>query len=67
MVICGVVVYGVSYLFNNGLDNQILSHMTILMVSIVMTMATMFKKLKDDLVSNYWKLRKFKETRKRRP
>jgi hypothetical protein len=51
-----VLVYGIDYLRDGNLDyGNIKNELTIVTISFMMTMATMFKKLKDDIVSNYWK------------
>lgn len=54
-----VLVYGVSYLTNGQFEfRDLRSEVTIVSVTLMMTVATMAKKLKDDIVSNYWKLSK---------
>lgn len=67
MVISIVVVEGIHYLskgsFGYG-DPQ--STMLVMFITLMMTMATMVKKLKDDIVSNYWKLNKGKKSKPKR-
>lgn len=51
-----VIVYGINYLKNGQFNyGNITSEVTIVTITFMMTMATMFKKLKDDIVANYWK------------
>lgn len=51
-----VLVYGIDYLRDGVLNyGNIKDEVTILTITFMMTMATMFKKLKDDVTSNYWK------------
>jgi ACR3 family arsenite efflux pump ArsB len=60
-IILGVVVYGIQYLVNGSIEfNDVRSEMVIGFGTLMSTMATMAKKLKDDIVSNYWKLKKMK-------
>lgn len=58
-VISMVMVYGVDYLMDGNLDyGNIKNEMLITTITFMMTMATMIKKLKDDIVSNYWRQQK---------
>jgi hypothetical protein len=51
-----VVVYGIDYLSDGDLNyGNVKNELTIVTISFMMTMATMFKKLKDTVTSNYWK------------
>jgi len=51
-----VVVYGLDYLIDGSLDyGNGKSEMLIVVITFMLTIATMTKKLKDDIVSNYWK------------
>jgi hypothetical protein len=51
-----VVIYGLDYLIDGSLDyGNMKSEMVIVTITFMLTIATMTKKLKDDIVSNYWK------------
>jgi hypothetical protein len=51
-----VLVYGIDYLKDGDLNyGNLKDELTIVTISFMLTMATMFKKLKDDIVTNYWK------------
>jgi hypothetical protein len=51
-----IPVYGINYLTKGELNyGDIKNEVIVATVSLTMTMATMFKKLKDDVTSNYWK------------
>jgi hypothetical protein len=51
-----IVVYGLDYLIDGSLDyGNGKSEMLIVVITFMLTIATMTKKLKDDIVSNYWK------------
>lgn len=55
-VVSMVLVYGIDYLKDGKLDyGNIKDEITIVTITFMMTMATMFKKLKDDITANYWK------------
>jgi hypothetical protein len=56
-IIGTVVICGGNYLINGTMDYGQL----VVNLSLMLTVGTMAKKLKDDLVSNYWKLRKMKQ------
>ena len=51
-----IPVYGIDYLSDGSLDyGDLKDEITIVTITLIMTMATMFKKLKDDVTANYWK------------
>lgn len=54
-----ILVYGINYLVYNdmGYDN-LKNDLSITVITFMLTMATMFKRLKDDIVTNYWKQQK---------
>jgi hypothetical protein len=59
-----VLVYGIDYLSDGILDyGNLKDEVTIVTITFMMTIATMAKKLKEDIVSNYWKLKNMR-TRK---
>lgn len=63
---CGTIVYGSQLLMTGTVEfNDLRSEMIIGLVTLMSTMATMAKRLKDDLVSNYWKL--VKSGKRKRP
>ncbi len=69
-VISMILVHGVSYLSVGDLKfGDLRNEMVVVTITLMMTIATMAKKLKDDIVSNYWKLvrgnRKKKQPRRR--
>lgn len=60
-----VIIYGMHYLSHGRLDyGDVKLDVLIVSLTLMFTMATMAKKLKDDIVSNYWKLKK---TNNRKP
>jgi len=65
-VMSGILVYGLNYITTGELTfNNLRLELTIVTITFMMTMATMAKKLKDDIVTNYWKL--VKSSNKKRP
>jgi hypothetical protein len=61
-----VLVHGLSFLGEGDLKfGDLRNEMIVVTITLMMTMATMAKKLKDDIVSNYWKL--VKGNRRRKP
>jgi len=66
-VISMILVHGVSYLGEGDLKfGDLRNEVVVVTITLMMTMATMVKKLKDDIVSNYWKLVKSNRNRKQR-
>jgi hypothetical protein len=61
-----VLVHGLSFLSEGDLKfGDLRDEMVVVTITLMMTMATMAKKLKDDIVSNYWKL--VKSNRRKKP
>ncbi len=62
-----VLVHGLSYLGTGDLKfGDLRNEMIVVTITLMMTIATMAKRLKDDIVSNYWKLVKSNRNRKPR-
>lgn len=52
-----VLVHGINYLSKGDLMfGDLRSEVIVVSITLMMTIATMAKRLKDDIVSNYWKL-----------
>jgi hypothetical protein len=65
-VMAMVLVHGISYLGEGDLKfGDLRNEMVVMTITLTMAMATMVKKLKDDIVSNYWKL--VKSGKRKRP
>lgn len=61
-----VLVHGISYLSVGDLKfGDLRNEMVVVTITLMMTIATMAKRLKDDLVSNYWKL--VRNNRRKKP
>jgi hypothetical protein len=61
-----VLVHGISYLSVGDLKfGDLRNEMVVVTITLMMTIATMAKRLKDDLVANYWKL--VKNNRRKKP
>jgi uncharacterized membrane protein YhaH (DUF805 family) len=61
-----ILVHGVNFLSEGDLKfGDLRSEVVVITITLMMTMATMAKRLKDDIVSNYWKL--VKSNRRKKP
>jgi hypothetical protein len=64
-IVSMIFVYGIDYLIDGTLDyGNMKSEMLIVTITFMLTIATMVKKLKDDIVSNYWKQQRQINSRK---
>lgn len=62
-----ILVHGISFLGEGDLKfGDLRNEVIVVTITFMMTIATMVKKLKDDIVSNYWKLVK-SNRRKNKP
>ena len=63
----GVICYGLNYLVDGSLNfGDMKTELAIVASTLMFTMGTMVKKLKDDIVSNYWKQQRQINSRKGR-
>lgn len=57
-LITATLIYGFNYLVYGDIRHDGETQIIILVSTLVATMAKMFQKVKEDIVSNYWKLKK---------
>lgn len=67
VIITSIVVYGIDYLVHGQLNyDSVRNSVEVVGLSLLFTMGKMVKKLKDDIVNNYWKQQKQINSRRKK-
>jgi hypothetical protein len=67
VIIASIVVYGIDYLVHGQLNyDSVRNSVEVVGLSLLFTMGKMVKKLKEDIVNNYWKQQKQINSRRKK-